>query len=166
MTEPQVFEFTPAGASQRTASELSLAREALQDGKTDTALDGYVRALGLALQLGPAATGQAVTCILLAAVELSQQQDAAGLSALGPALVGLVNQMREAGAVPGTAVMEAWARFVEGLGAVIGQVGLAMAMPSGHRSGMMANARSHASLLDEATAARFSLVAWLDQLAP
>lgn len=166
MTEPNEIELSAAGASAHIAGELSLAGEALQEGKTDEALDGYVRALGLAVQLGPASTGQAVTCVLLAAHELAKRQDTAGLSALAPALVGLVSQMREAEAIPGTAVMEAWARFIEGLGAVIGQVGLALALPSGHRSGMMASARSHASLLDDATAHQFSLVAWLDEIAP
>jgi hypothetical protein len=164
MPEPVELELTAAKASAHVAGELSLAEAALQEGKTDEALDGYVRALGLAVQLGPASTGHAVRCVLLAAHELAKGQDAAGLSALAPALVGLVDQMREAEAIPGTAVMDAWARFIEGLGAMIGQVGLALALPSGHQSGMMASARSHASLLDEATDEQFSLVAWLDEV--
>ncbi len=163
MTEPQELELTPVGAASLLATELSLAEEALLEGKVDAALDGYVRAMGLALQLGPASTGQAVTCILHAAHILANQQDAASLSALGPALVGLISQMREAGAVPATAIMEAWAQFVESLGALIGQIGLALAIPSDRRGGMMDNARSHAALLDAATEGRFSLSMWLDK---
>ena len=165
MTEPTELELTPADAASRMTAELSLAGEALQAGRTDTALDGYVRALGLALQLGPAFTGQTVSSILQAARHLSSRQDAPGLSALGPGLAGLVNQMRDVEAVPATSIMEAWASFVEGLGALIGQIGLALALPTGHRSGMLANARAHAALLDDATAGRFCLTTWLDEMA-
>jgi hypothetical protein len=165
MTEPRELELTPTEAASRVAVELYQAGQALREGSTDTALDGYVRALGLALQLGPASTEQAVSSILQGAHVLSYQQDAAGLSALGPALVDLVSQMHQAEVVPASAVMEAWARFVEGLGALIGQLGLALSMPSDHRGGMIANARSHAALLDDATGGRFSLVTWLDEAA-
>jgi hypothetical protein len=165
MTEPTEIELTPEDAASRVAAELSLAGEALQEGSVNTALDGYVLALGLALQLGPASTGQAVSSILQAARVLASQQNAPGLSALGPALAGLVSQMREAEAVPATSIMEAWAGFVEGLGALIGQIGLALALPSDHRGGMIANARSHALLLDDATAGCYSLTKWLDQVA-
>lgn len=165
MSEPQELELTPVGAASLLTTELSLAEEALLEGRVDAALDGYVRAMGLALQLGPASTGQAVTFVLQAAHSFASQEDAASLSALGPALVGLISQMREAGAVPATAIMEAWAQFVDSLGALIGQIGLALTLPSDHRSGMMANARSHAALLDEATEDRFSFTAWLDKMA-
>jgi hypothetical protein len=165
MTKPQELELKLTEAASLIGAELTLAEEALLEGKVDAGLDGYVRALGLALQLGPASADQAMTSVLRAARNLASRQDASGLSALGPALVGLVNQMRDTDAVPATAVMEAWARFFEGLGALIGQVGLALAIPSGHRRGMMANARSHATLLDDATAGRFALAAWLDEVA-
>ncbi len=165
MTEPQELELTPVGAASLFETELSRAEEALLEGMVDSALDGYVRAMGLALQLGPAPTGQAVTFVLQAAHLFASQEDAASLAALGPALVGLISQMREAGAVPATAIMEAWAQFAESLGALIGQIGLALTLPSDHRSGMIANACSHAALLDDATDGRFSLTAWLDRMA-
>ena len=62
--------------------------------------------------------------------------------------------------------MEAWAQFVEGLGALIGQLGLALAIPGDYRTGMMANAQARAALLDDATAGRFALAAWLDGVTP
>lgn len=162
MTDPQQLELTPAAAARFVTAELSLAKKMLLEEKVDAALDSYVRALGMALQLGPAPTDEAVTSILQAAQHLTSHEDAVSLSALGPALVGLVNQMRIANAVPVTAVMEAWAQFLEGLGALIGQIGLAMAVPGGHGSGMMANARSHAELLDDASGSRYALAAWID----
>jgi hypothetical protein len=166
MTEPQEVDLTPAGAAALIDGELSLAEESVREGDVDGALDSYVRALGLALQLGPAPTEQAMTSILQGAREIAHRQDAAGLAALGPALVGLVTQMRKAGALPVTVIMEAWAQFVEGLGALIGQLGLALAIPGDHRSGMMANAQARAALLDDATAGRFALTAWIDGVTP
>lgn len=166
MTDPREVDLTPAGAAALIDGELSLAGDAVREGDVDDALDGYVRALGLALQLGPAPTEQAMTSILRGARELAHRQDAAGLAALGPALIGLVTQMRNAGALPATVIMEAWAQFVEGLGALIGQLGLALTIPGNHRTGMMASAQAHAALLDDATAGRYALAAWLDGVSP
>ena len=65
---------------------------------------------------------------LAACSQLAQRGDAESISTLGPALVGLIEQMEEAGALPATAVMRAWAVVVADVGAVVGQVGLALAL--------------------------------------
>jgi hypothetical protein len=58
--------------------------------------------------------------------------------------------------------MEAWAALVSELGILIGQLGLALSLPAQKRAGMVDSARRRAALLDDATAGRFALVAWLD----
>jgi hypothetical protein len=163
MTTPQAVDLTPAEAAGLIDQELAEAGGALHAHDLDTALDGYVRAMGLALQLGPAPSEQVLAAILQAARKLTLWQDADGLSALGPALVELVTQVREASALPRTAVMETWATFTSDLGALIGQLGLALAIPPGHRAGMMDLARTRAALLDDATGSHFTLTAWLDE---
>ena len=60
--------------------------------------------------------------------------------------------------------MEAWATVAADLGTLIGQVGLALALPAERRTGMLDNARTRASLLDDATQSLFALTAWLDRL--
>lgn len=164
MAEPKDLELTPAAAASFLKDELGLAEKAIQQDRIEAALDGYVRALGLALQLGPATADQAVASILEASRELASRQYASGLSALGPALVGLIRQMDDVEALPATATMQAWARFVEGLGALVGQLGLAQSLPKQMRRGMLVNARAHAAVLDDATTGRFRLVAWVDEL--
>jgi hypothetical protein len=164
MTTPQAIEATPAEAADLVRTELAQAGKDLREGTLDDALDGYACALGLGLQLGPAPTEQVLAAVLQAARELALGGNAEGLSALGPALVGLVTQVRESGALPPTAVMGAWATFVADLGALIGQVGLALAIPPGHRSGMIDNLRRRATLLDEATGGGFTLTIWLDDM--
>jgi hypothetical protein len=164
MTTRQAIEATPAEAAALVRGELTGAGAALHDNDLDAAFDRYVRALGLGLQLGPAPTGQVLASILQAARDLALEGNADGLSALGPALVGLVNQVREAGALPPTAVMEAWATFAADLGALIGQLGLALGIPPDHRTGLIDHVGRRAILLDEATDGHFALTAWVDEL--
>jgi hypothetical protein len=150
MSDPQPIDLTPAGAAVRIRAELALAQGALEAPRDlDTALDAYVRALGLALQLGPAPS-----------------EDAAALSALGPAVVDLVGQVRGASALPPTPVMAAWAELAVEVGALIGQLGLALALPADRRAGMMNQARERAALLDDTTGGFFSLGVWLTRLWP
>jgi hypothetical protein len=166
MTPPRVIALGPAEASGRIQKELEKARDALHTGDLDAALDGYIRALGLALQLGPVPTEQVLGAILGAAQELTDQPHAGGLAVLGPALVDLVTQVRSAGALPPTSVMEAWATVTSDLGALVGQVGLALMIAPDHRVGMMKNARTRAALLDDATGNVFALASWLDRVYP
>ncbi|MFC2037428.1 hypothetical protein ACFLYD_05595 [Chloroflexota bacterium] len=162
----QVVQVTAIGAADLIHLELTRAGEALDANDLDTILDAYVRALGLALQLGPAPSEQVLVAVLHTAHAVGLRQNADSLSALGPALVGLVAQVRTAGALPPTAVMEAWATLADDLGALIGQVGLALSIPHARRAGMMDNARARASLLDDATGGRFALTAWVDTVSP
>jgi hypothetical protein len=164
MTTLESIELTPAEATAQVHQELSRASRRLQTGELEPALDAYTRALGLALQLGPAPTEKVLLATLDAAHGLARGQDADGLSALGPALVNLVAQVRDAGALPPTAVMDAWASVAADVGALIGQVGLALAIGPDHRRGMMNNARLRAALLDDATGGLFTLTSWIDQL--
>jgi hypothetical protein len=166
MTSPQALDVTPAEAAELIHSELAQAAAWLEAGDLDAALDGYVCALGLALQIGPAPTGRVMAAVLQAAQALALAQDADGLSKLGPAVVGLVAQVRDANALPPTSVMDAWAVVAADLGTLIGQVGLALSIPSDRRTGMMDNARTQAALLDDATGGLFALTAWLDEFQP
>lgn len=164
MTAPQTVDLTVVEAAVLLHKELTRAKEALHSGSMDAFLDGYVRALGLALQLGPAPIERVLTDIIDTARQLARQHDAPGLSALGPALVALVNQVCEAGALPSTTIMQAWATVTADLGTLIGQVGLALTIAPGRREGMINNARTHAALLDDATGNLFALAAWLDEI--
>lgn len=164
MTEPLVVDLTPFEAGSFIRRELAMANQALQLENLDAALDGYVRALGLALQLGPAPTEQALVAVLDAARHLARQHDADGLSSLGPALVDLVEQVRVAGVLPPTTIMEAWGTVASDLGMLIGQVGLAFTIPSDHCQAILDNARQHALILEDATGNLFDLSAWLDQV--
>jgi hypothetical protein len=163
-THPSI-DLTAAEAADLIKVELDRAQAALDAHDLEPAFDGYIRALGVALQLGPAPTEQVLVAILQATHELALDQDADALSTLGPALVGLATQVRQAGALPRTSVMEAWATVTEGLGALTGQLGLAMALPRDRRTSMMSHARTHATRLDDATAGLFGLVDWLDEYA-
>jgi hypothetical protein len=160
----EIVEATPTEAALIVHQELAEAAGALHAGHLDRALDGYIRALGLALQLGPAPAQEALTSILQAAHRLARQQDAKALSTLGPALIELVDQVGDADALPATPVMEAWSSVASDIGTLIGQVGLALTTPPHHRVGMLAAARSRATLLDTATNGLFDLTDWLDAL--
>jgi hypothetical protein len=164
MTTPQEIDLAPTEAARRIQKELERASDDLRTDDFGSAFDGYVRALGLALQLGPALSERVLVAVLDAAQELASRKHAEGLSTLGPAMIDLVAQVRAAGALPPTSVMEAWATIASELGALIGQIGLALAMPSDHREGMVENARTRAALLDDATRELFALTHWLDQL--
>ena len=155
-------ELTPTDAADFVMSELAQAGRAIQANELDTALDGYARALGLALQLGPAPTEQVLRAVLQAADKLASQRDADGLSALGPTVVELVTQVRHAGVLPTTEPMEAWSEVTAEVGTLIGQVGLVLALAPDHREGMLDNAHARAALLDDATGALFALSDWLD----
>jgi hypothetical protein len=164
MSDAVTVDLTPAQAAELLHVELNQASETLHAGKLDAAFDGYVRALGLALQLGPAPTEQALTAILQAGRTLVQRQQAKGLSTLGPAVVDLVNQVRRADVLPHTAVMAAWATISADLGSLIGQAGLAQELPHDHRAGMARSARARAMALDDATGALFDLAGWLEDI--
>ncbi len=166
MTITEAIELAPAEATARVQRELNHVSEKLQAGDLEHALDALSSALGLALQLGPASTEKVLLTTLDAAHKLARRQDAEGLSALGPALVELVAQVRDTGALPPTAVMDAWASVATDVGALIGQVGLALTIRSDHRLDMMDNARVRAALLDDATGSLFPLTNWIDQLDP
>jgi hypothetical protein len=166
MTTITAIELSPTEAAARVHQDLSCAAERLQTGDLGPALDAYSCALGLALQLGPALTEKVLFATLDAACELACSLDTEGLSALGPALVDLVTQVRDAGVLPSNAVMDAWASVATDVGALIGQVGLALAIRRDHRRGMMDNARLRAALLDDATGGLFNLTNWMDQIDP
>ena len=164
MAPYQEVSLTATEAAELLSRDLTQAVQSLCASDLPTALDSYARALGLALQLGPAPAEQVLVAICEGARALVLRQDAAGLSALGPAVVGLVAQVRDEEALPRTRIMDAWATIASDMGALIGQLGLVMALPTDHRPGMLANARRRAELLDEATGARFTLVSWLEEI--
>jgi hypothetical protein len=164
MTIKETVELTLDGVLSLLQKELDRAAQALQMAEFDRALDSYVGALGLALQLGPAATERVLHAILGTGRELARQGEASVISAMGPALVDLVEQVRGAGVLPATPVMEAWATVTADLGALVGQIGLALTMPPRHRSGMLDSASTRAALLDDVTGSLFSLTAWLLEL--
>jgi hypothetical protein len=164
MTPPQSVNLTPAGATALVQKQLLEAQSALGKSDLESALDSLISALGIALQLGPAASELVLSEVVTAARELAGKDDAVALSTLGPALVGLVQQISKAGALPPTAVMHAWAEVASDLGALIGQVGLTLTVGGSHRAGMIGNARTRAALLDDATDDLFALSGWLDQL--
>ena len=164
MAPYQEVSLTAIEAAELLGRDLARAGQALGASDLPTALDSYARALGLALQLGPAPAEQVLAAVCEGAHALVLGQDAASLSALGPAVVGLVAQVRDEEALPRTRIMDAWATIASDLGALIGQVGLVLALPIDHRPGMLANARRRVELLDEATGARFALVSWLEEI--
>lgn len=165
MTQPREIHATPAEASALLQAHLLEARRAIQRGELGLGLDRFVTALGLALQLGPAASQSALVEVMDAAREMARDKDAEALSALGPALVGSVDQVHEADALPPTAVMRAWAEVVSALGVLIGQLGLALTLRADHRAGMVKNARTRATLLDDSTSGLFALTEWIDGFA-
>ena len=164
MTLPQSVNLTPADATALIQKQILEVQSALESSDLESALDSLVSALGLALQLGPAASELVLSEVVAVARELARKDDAGALSSLGPALVGLIQQVRVAGALPPTSVMHAWAELASDLGALIGQVGLALTVGGSHRAGMMNNARMRAALLDDATGDLFALGGWLDWL--
>jgi hypothetical protein len=60
--------------------------------------------------------------------------------------------------------MEAWATIATDLGALIGQIGIALSISPDHRSDLLDNTRTRAQLLDDATGNLFALTAWIDEL--
>jgi hypothetical protein len=164
MTAHESVEVTLDGAGSLLYEELEQAATALKSARFDAALDGYVAALGLALQLGPAATEKILHVTLAAGRELAKEGEADSLATLGPAMVTLVDQVRQAGVLPASPVMDAWATVAADLGALVGQIGLALTIPPRHRAAMLDTARARAALLDDATANLFALAAWLDDL--
>jgi hypothetical protein len=164
MTMPQLIELTPLEAAGLIEHNLHAAEECLQSSQMDGIQDELVSALGLALQLGPAAVESVLLYVMHAVGEPELHKDSEALSSLGPALIDLVSQVRSAGALPATRIMEAWAIVAADVATIIGQVGLALSITPEHRQGMMANARIRAATLDEATGARFALTDWIDQI--
>jgi hypothetical protein len=155
---PETVELTPDGAARLLLDELALAAAAGASGNVDAALDAYVRALGLALQLGPTAAART----LFALLDGAREMDPAGLSALGPAVVRLVDQVQEAGALPDNPVMASWARATAYCGTLIGLLGVAGAMPARERQPMVEKVRTSAAGLDEDTENLFDFTAWVD----
>ena len=165
MTEHQSLELTPGKATARIRREITDAAQAIRAQDFDVALDGYVRSLGLALQLGPGPTEQVLIALLSAARVLVRDGDAGVLSAWGPALVELVDRVRVTGVLPPNAVMEAWAAVASDLAAVLGQIGLASSLPPDRRAGLLRQARTRLALLDDATDGHFDLLNWWHELA-
>jgi hypothetical protein len=160
VSDVEAIDLTPAAAAALLRDELARARQAFERGSLDTALDASSRALGLALQLGPAPTEQVLAALLDGAHQLASDHDA--LCRLGPAVVDLVRRVHEAGALPTTPIMEAWATVAADLGTLVGQLGLALALPAERRAALLAQTRARAALLDEATGGTFSLGPWLE----
>jgi len=160
MTGYQSLDLAPDQAIDRIRREIMDASRAIQAQQLDAALDGYVRSLGLALQLGPAPTEQVLVALLAAARTLVRNGDAEGLSAWGPALVELVARVRAANALPPMAIMDAWATVASDLATSLGQIGLASSLPPDRRPGLLNQARTRILLLDEATNGRFDLLDW------
>ncbi len=128
--------------------------------------DALARALGLALQLGPSATELALRRIFRAVGILPALDGPARLSTLAPALVSVVDGVREAGAFPPTPVMEAWAMLAADWGAAIAEVGLALAPGSEQRRAMVAACRLRAALLDEGPGGVLELSEWIGDIFP
>jgi hypothetical protein len=164
MTSSQTVDLAPEQAAALLREEVAQATKMLQSGCLDAALDRYTRALGLGLQLGPAPTQEVLTAILDTARTLARHRDALGLSALGPALVALVTQVRDASVLPATPVMEAWAIIATDIATLIGQLGVALELAPDRRGDMIDNLRIRATLLDNATSGRFALATWIDNL--
>jgi hypothetical protein len=162
MSALQTLDLTPARAARVLDRELASAGDAWRAGAFDSAVDGYARALGLALQLGPAAAEQVLAAIVHTTRGLESSEEAEALAMLGPALVDLVLQVRQAGALPTTRVMEAWAELTLDVGALIGQVGLACSLPPEHRREITTNAGTRATFLDDASHGALGLCAWLE----
>jgi hypothetical protein len=74
--------------------------------------------------------------------------------------------VRQAGALPPTPVMEAWATVAAEVGLLVGQAGLALSLPQDRRAGMAQNLQARARLLDEATGSRLGAAAWVEHVAP
>jgi hypothetical protein len=166
MNPPLAVDLPPTQAANMLRGELARAGRALQTAELDASMDNYVRALGLALQLGPAAADEVLFGIFQAACELARRHDADSLSTLGPAVVSLVSQVREAGALPSTPIMKAWAIVAADLGMIIGQVGLALSITPEHGSAILDSALARAEFLDDATRSRFALTNWVQGLYP
>lgn len=164
MTTPREIDATPAEASALIEDQLIQAQRAYHHCDLTLALDKFVNALGLALQLGPAASQSVLVEVMDVAREMACRGDAEALSALGPALVGLADQVHEADALP-TVVMEAWAQLASALGALIGQLGLSLTLTADHRAGMLTHTRARATLLDDSTGNLFALADWIHQVA-
>jgi hypothetical protein len=164
LTAPQAVHLSAGEVADLLERELARTGVSLGQNDLDGALDAYVCALGLALQLGPAPLQRVLAAVLKAAHQLALQGDADALSTMGPALVGLVSQVREANALPNTAPMEAWATVASGLGVLIGQLGLALTLPIEHGSQAWQGVRAHAAMLDDATASLFGLASWIDRV--
>jgi hypothetical protein len=165
MITPQMVEMSAFEASEQIQQRLRQADRALCSNDIDRAIDGLTGALGLALQLGPAATERVLTEAIAAAREMAWKRDAYALAALGPAVAGLANQVRESGALPNIKVMDAWVEVTSGLGALFGEIGLGMTLAPSRRSGLIANAAIRARSLDDATGNTFVLANWLDKVA-
>jgi hypothetical protein len=163
MSVSRSIDLTSGEAARLVERELQAARDSLHSSQMDVAQDRFVGALGVALQLGPGAVVRVLLELMRALRELTPSADTETLSTLGPALVLVVSQVQENGALPPSKVMEAWATVASDVGALIGQVGLALSIESDRRRGMMANARNRAATLDEATGSRFAVTAWIDQ---
>lgn len=164
MTGPQTIGLTPGEAAALIRSELAAASQAFKTADASAGIAACSCALGVALQLGAGPTQQVLLSILEEAHTLTRQGRADVLSALGPAIIGLIGQVRDAHALPSGAAMIAWASVGEELGALLGQVGLALSVAPEGRSGMVNVAMARADGLDEATRCIFDLRGWLESL--
>jgi hypothetical protein len=162
LRKAQSVELNAAEALALMQRELDQANQELASGRLDSGLDRCTLGLGLALQLGPAPLEHALAAILASARALALSGDADALSALGPAVIDLVEQVRSAGALPPTEVMAAWATVAADLGALLGHLGLALSIPATRRRAVLTIVRGRARLLDEATGELFQLARLLD----
>lgn len=164
MSTPRSIDLPLVEAARLLEGELLAASENLRTAQIGAAQDKLVSALGLALQLGPAPVNRVLLYVMQAVPEFALSPGPETLSILGPALVQVVGQVQEAGALPPSRAMEAWATVASDVGTIIGQVGLALTMKADRRQGMMANARLRAFALDEATGSRFAMTDWIDHV--
>jgi len=88
VTSPQTIELSPAEASELIQHELQEAHHAFHTADLESALDRFVSALGLALQLGPAVIERVLTEVMAAAREMARQQNANSGYDLWPAWPG------------------------------------------------------------------------------
>ena len=80
MRTSQSLDMTPAAAARFLDKESVESADAWRAGAYDSAVDGYTRALGLALQLGPAPTERVLASILHTTRGLQSSDEAGALA--------------------------------------------------------------------------------------
>lgn len=160
----EVVDLTPVQAAAWLQQRLERASVALEAGDVSSALDAYISAVGFSLQLGPAAAQGTLGETVTAAKKWARLEEAGALSALGPALVAVADEIMRSETVSASPVMGAWAMVTSEVGALVGQVGLAVGVECAHRASMLRHALPRARLLDEITDHRFEMDLWIQNL--